>query len=163
MRFHQPRLEYIPRLDKRPHSTLPQKWRNRPGYTRRHPEHLDCLHIIVFARRCLLRSKLEHEYDNREHEDCKPIALVDGERSVAEGCECADLVAVCVRGIDVVAGRAVLGCADGADGGDVGLQIGVCGNVGGEGVLPELGFVGDEGVEGVGAGWRDGSAAEEEV
>jgi hypothetical protein len=60
----------------------------------------------------------------------------------------------------VVAGRAVLGCADGADGGEAGVQIGVCENVGNEGVLSELGFAGDEGV---GAGWRDGSAAEEEV
>jgi hypothetical protein len=163
MRFHRPRLKYIPRLDKRPHCTLSQKRRNRLGYTRRHPEHLERLHIIVFARRCLLRSKLKHEYDNREHEDCEPIALVNGERGVAEGCGCTDLIAVCVGGIDVVAKRAVLGCADGADGGEAGVQIGVCGNVGGEGVLPELGVTGDEEVEGVGAGWRDGSAAEEEV
>jgi hypothetical protein len=106
---------------------------------------------------------LKYEYDNRDHEDCEPIALVDGKRSVAEGCGCAYLVAVCVRGIDVVAGRAVLGFADGADGGEAGVQIGVCGDVGGEGVLPELGFTGDEEVEGVGAGWRDESAAEEEV
>jgi hypothetical protein len=63
----------------------------------------------------------------------------------------------------VVAGRAVLGCVDGADRGEAGVQVGVCGDVGDEGVLPELGLAGDEGIEGVSAGRSDGSAAEEEV
>jgi hypothetical protein len=39
----------------------------------------------------------------------------------------------------------------------------MCGDIGHEGVLPKLGFGGDEGVEEIGAGWKDGSAAEEEV